>query len=145
VIAVLAANTQAFTCVTKAFSPAFPELIISIKQAGAGMEPGAAERRINRTGARNEGQLCNKPERHLEAGREWSRQEPSDVDEGWRVSCEARRVGYGAPVKCWEIIADNLSKAGFSWSVFQRLIPTGELSGLQTRIAETESVHCARR
>jgi hypothetical protein len=55
------------------------------------------------------------------------------------------RVGYGAPVKCWEIIADNLSKAGFSWSVFQRLIPTGELSGLQTRIAATESVHCARR
>ena len=24
-------------------------------------------------------------------------------------------MGYGAAVKYWEIIADNLSKAGFSW------------------------------
>jgi hypothetical protein len=39
VTAVLAANTPAFACVTKAFSPVFPELIISIKQAWAGMEP----------------------------------------------------------------------------------------------------------
>jgi hypothetical protein len=29
-----------------------------------------------------------------------------------------------------EIIADNLSNAGWSWAVFQRLIPTGERSGL---------------
>ena len=28
-------------------------------------------------------------------------------------------------MKYWQIIAENLSKAGFSWAVFQRLIPTG--------------------
>jgi hypothetical protein len=38
-------------------------------------------------------------------------------------------------VKYWEAIADNLSKAGWSWAVSQRLIPTGEQSGLLTRIA----------
>jgi hypothetical protein len=31
-----------------------------------------------------------------------------------RKGSEARRVGYGAAVKYWESIADNLSKAGFS-------------------------------
>jgi hypothetical protein len=40
----------------------------------------------------------------------------------------------------WEIIADNLSKAGWSWAVCQRLIPRGEQSGLQTHTATTESV-----
>jgi hypothetical protein len=43
-------------------------------------------------------------------------------------------------MKYWEIIAHNLSKAGWSWVVSQRLIPTGERSGLQTHIATTESV-----
>ena len=28
--------------------------------------------------------------------------------------CEARRVGYDAAVKYWEIIADNLKKRGWS-------------------------------
>jgi hypothetical protein len=42
----------------------------------------------------------------------WNRREPSNIDKAQRVSCEAGRVGYGAPVKCWEIIADNLSEAG---------------------------------
>jgi hypothetical protein len=41
--------------------------------------------------------------------------------------------------KYWEIIADNLSKAGWSWAVLQRSIPTGERSGLLTHIAATES------
>jgi len=35
-------------------------------------------------------------------------------------------------MKNWEIIADNLSKADWSWAASQRLIPTGEQSGLQT-------------
>jgi hypothetical protein len=43
-------------------------------------------------------------------------------------------------VKYWEIIADNLSKAGWSWAVCQRLIQAGERSGLLMRIAATESV-----
>jgi hypothetical protein len=38
------------------------------------------------------------------------------------------------------IIADNLSKAGWSWAASQRLIPTGERSGLLTRIATMERV-----
>jgi hypothetical protein len=38
-------------------------------------------------------------------------------------------------VKYWEIIADNLSKAGWSWAALQRLIAMGEQSGLLTRIA----------
>ena len=33
-------------------------------------------------------------------------------------------------MKYWEIIADNLSNAGWSWGLFQRLIPTGERSGI---------------
>jgi hypothetical protein len=44
-----------------------------------------------------------------------------------------------------EIIADNLSKAGWSWAASQRLIPAGEQSGLQTRIAMTESVSLCER
>jgi hypothetical protein len=37
-------------------------------------------------------------------------------------------------VKYWEIIADNLSKAGWSWAACQPWIATGESSGLPTRI-----------
>jgi hypothetical protein len=40
-------------------------------------------------------------------------------------------------MKYWEIIADNLSKAGWSWAVSQPLIPTDEQSGLQRHIAAT--------
>jgi hypothetical protein len=43
-------------------------------------------------------------------------------------------------VKYWEIIADNLSKAGFSWGYVSAIGPTGERSGLQTRIEATKSV-----
>jgi hypothetical protein len=40
-------------------------------------------------------------------------------------------------MKYWEIIADNLGKAGWSWAGSQPLIPTGKQSSLQTRIAAT--------
>ena len=43
-------------------------------------------------------------------------------------------------MKYWEIIADNLSKAGFSWGGSQPLIPTGEQFGLLMHIATTENV-----
>ncbi len=36
-------------------------------------------------------------------------------------------------MKYWEIIADNLSKAGWSWTVSKPLIVRGERSGLQKR------------
>jgi hypothetical protein len=36
------------------------------------------------------------------------------------------------------IIADNLSKAGWSWAVYQRLIPTGKQFLLLTPIVMTE-------
>ncbi len=42
-------------------------------------------------------------------------------------------------VKDWEVVADNLSRAGFSWGCVSALIPTGEQSGLQTRFATTEA------
>src|SRR5580700_945421 len=35
----------------------------------------------------------------------------------------------------WKLIANNLSKAGWSWAMSRRLIPTGEQSGLLTHIA----------
>jgi hypothetical protein len=38
---------------------------------------------------------------------------------------EAGRVGYGAPVKCWEIIADNLSKAGWTWRYISAIDSNG--------------------
>jgi|SRR4029450_10391302 hypothetical protein len=43
-------------------------------------------------------------------------------------------------MKYWEITADNLSNAGWSWGWSQRLIPTGERFGLLMRTAATESV-----
>jgi hypothetical protein len=43
-------------------------------------------------------------------------------------------------MKYWEIIADNLSKAGWSFgAVSQPWMPKGEQSGLQTRIATMDS------
>jgi hypothetical protein len=41
-------------------------------------------------------------------------------------------------MKYWEIIADNLSKAAWSWGGFQPLILRGERSGLWTHTATTE-------
>jgi hypothetical protein len=48
------------------------------------------------------------------------------------------------PVKYWEIIADNLSKAGWVGVESQQWILAGEQSGLQTHIATTESVSSER-
>ena len=42
-------------------------------------------------------------------------------------------------VKYWKIIADDLSKPDGVGAAFQRLIPTGERSGLLTRM-DTENV-----
>jgi len=50
-----------------------------------------------------------------------------------------------AYMKYWEIIADNLSKAGWSWAASQWWILTGEQSSALTRIAVTENVSlCVR-
>jgi len=43
-------------------------------------------------------------------------------------------------VKYWEIIADNLSKAGWSWGSISAVDSNGEQSGSLTHIAATESV-----
>ena len=43
----------------------------------------------------------------------------------------------------WEIIADNLSKAGWSWAVSQPSIRMGERSGLWTRMATGSVSSCA--
>jgi hypothetical protein len=48
-------------------------------------------------------------------------------------------------VKYWEIIADNLSKAGWSWAASQRWIPTGQQSSLLMRIAMMESISLCGR
>jgi hypothetical protein len=40
-------------------------------------------------------------------------------------------------MKYWEIIADNLSKAGSSWAASQQLIPKGERSSSPTRMVAT--------
>ncbi len=45
-----------------------------------------------------------------------------------------------AAVKYWEIIADNLSKAGWSWGCVSALDANGERSGSRTRITTTGSV-----
>jgi len=43
-------------------------------------------------------------------------------------------------MKFWETIADNLSKAGWSWAASQLWIFAGEQRSLLTRIAGMESV-----
>ena len=48
-------------------------------------------------------------------------------------------------VKYWEIIADELSKAGWSGAALQRWMRPGGRSGLLTRIAGTESVSLCER
>jgi hypothetical protein len=48
-------------------------------------------------------------------------------------------------MKYWEIIADNLSKAGWSWGCVQPWTTTGERSGLLTHIAATaNALLCAQ-
>jgi hypothetical protein len=42
-------------------------------------------------------------------------------------------------MKYWETIADNLSKAGWSWAAFQPWIVMGEQSGLLTHTATMAS------
>jgi hypothetical protein len=41
-------------------------------------------------------------------------------------------------MKYWEIIADKLSKAGWSWGCVSVIDSEGERSGLSTRIGTTE-------
>jgi hypothetical protein len=53
--------------------------------------------------------------------------------------CEAKKAQI-RHVKYWEIIADNLSRAGWSWGCVSTIDFEGERSGLQTRIAMTEIV-----
>jgi hypothetical protein len=49
-------------------------------------------------------------------------------------------------MKYWEIIAEHLSEAGWSWGCVSVIDSNGERSGLQTHIATTENVSlCARR
>jgi len=43
-------------------------------------------------------------------------------------------------VKYWEMIADNLSKAGWSWAASQAWIRAGERSSLLTRIVTTVAI-----
>ena len=50
-----------------------------------------------------------------------------------------------AAVKCWEIIADKLSKAGWTWAVFQPRILKGEQSGLLMRTAAVHQRNHRRR
>jgi hypothetical protein len=46
-------------------------------------------------------------------------------------------------MKYWEIIADNLSKAGWSWgAASQRWILAGDASSLLTRIATVNATLC---
>jgi hypothetical protein len=48
-------------------------------------------------------------------------------------------------MKYWEIIADNLKKAGWSWGWVSAIDSEGERSGLLMRIAVTKSVSlCVR-
>jgi len=54
--------------------------------------------------------------------------------------CMESKKRESMDVKYWEIIADNLKKAAWSRAASQRLILKGERSGLQTRIAATESL-----
>jgi hypothetical protein len=42
-------------------------------------------------------------------------------------------------MKSWEIIADNLSKAGWSWGCVSAIDSNGERSGLLTHTAATET------
>jgi len=54
--------------------------------------------------------------------------------------CSTQRNHARHRMKYWEIIADKLSKAGWSLGWVQPWIPKGERSGSQTRIATTVNV-----
>jgi hypothetical protein len=90
--------------------------------------------------------------------REWSRRESSDIDEArkgeragaseWsqrdtvrhrRSKAEVADRELGSSSQSIEVRAISVKPAGV-WAGSQRLIPTGERSGLQTRIATMESV-----
>jgi hypothetical protein len=49
--------------------------------------------------------------------------------------CEARRLGHGAAVKYWELIANKLCKAGWSLGWVSAVDFEGERSGLPTHTA----------
>jgi hypothetical protein len=44
-------------------------------------------------------------------------------------------------MKYWEIIADNLSKAGWSWGCVSALDSEGRTIWMRMRIAATETLH----
>jgi hypothetical protein len=48
-------------------------------------------------------------------------------------------------LKYWEIIADNLSKASWSWGCMSAIGSNAEQSGLLTHIATMESVSLRER
>jgi hypothetical protein len=48
-------------------------------------------------------------------------------------------------VNYWEIIADNLKKAGWSLGYLSAMIPTDQQTGLLTHIAAMESVSLCER
>jgi hypothetical protein len=57
-----------------------------------------------------------------------------------------KKAAESARVKYWEIIADNLSKAGWCWGCVSAIDSNpGERSSLRTRIAATESVWLCTR
>jgi hypothetical protein len=53
-----------------------------------------------------------------------------------------RCIARGTGVKSWKIIADNLSKADWSWGGSQPWIQTDERSGLRTRTAMESGSLC---
>jgi hypothetical protein len=59
--------------------------------------------------------------------------------------CGVQKKQNAGRVQYWEIIADNLKKAGWSWVASQPWILRDEQSGLLTRIATTEGVSLCRR
>jgi hypothetical protein len=55
------------------------------------------------------------------------------------------KTGMIHRVKYWEIIADKLSKAGWSWGCVAAIDSSERTTGLQTHTATTESVSlCVR-
>jgi hypothetical protein len=60
--------------------------------------------------------------------------------------CSTKRSHARHKMKYWEIIADNLSKAGLEFGLgFSPWILSGERSGLLTRIAATTVTHASGR
>ena len=63
------------------------------------------------------------------------------MDHRKRVLTTTESAGF---VKYWEIIADNLSKAGWSWGCVSAVDSKGRTIWIVTRIATTESVSLCR-